>query len=58
MKCPVHNTVFHSPELNNKIILIGLMAVCMEHIICDTLIAMLIFLLSQRNKKAKAYIVL
>jgi hypothetical protein len=31
MKCPVHNTVFHSPELNNKIILIGLMAVYREH---------------------------
>ncbi len=43
MKCPVHNTVLHSPEDNNKIKLIGLMAVCMEHIICDTLIAPLIF---------------
>ena len=43
MKCPVHTTVFHSPEINNKIKLIGLMAVCMEHIICDTLIALLIF---------------
>jgi hypothetical protein len=31
MKCPVHNTVFHSPELNNKIILIGLMDVYREH---------------------------
>ena len=28
---------------NNKAKLIGLMAVCMEHIICDTLIALLIF---------------
>ena len=43
MKCPAHNTVFHSSEENNKIQLIGLMAVCMEHIICDTLIALLIF---------------
>ena len=34
--------VFHSPEENNKRKLIGLMAVCMEHIICDTLIALLI----------------
>jgi hypothetical protein len=40
---PVHNTVFHSSEENNKAKLIGLMAVCMEHIICDTLIALLIF---------------
>jgi hypothetical protein len=58
MKWPVHNSVFHSPEVNNKIKLIGLMAVCMEHTICDTLIALLIFWLSQRNKKAKAYILL
>ena len=58
MKCPVHNTVLHSPEDNNKIKVIGLMAVCMEHIICDTLIAPLIFLLSQHKKKAKAYIAL
>jgi len=43
MKSPVQNTVFHSPEVNNKIKLIGLMAVCMEHIIYDTLIALLIF---------------
>jgi len=43
MKCPVRKTVFHSPEINNNIKLIGLMAVCMEHIICDTLIALLIF---------------
>ena len=43
MKCPVHNTVFHSPEVNNKIKLIGIMAVCIEHIICDTLIPLLIF---------------
>ena len=42
MKCPVHNTAFQSPEVNNKIKLIGLMAVCMKHIICDTLIALLI----------------
>jgi hypothetical protein len=27
------STVFHSPEENNKAKLIGLMAVCMEHII-------------------------
>ena len=40
---PVHSTVFHSPEENNKTKLIGLMAVCMEHIICNTLIALLIF---------------
>jgi hypothetical protein len=33
---PGHNTVFHSPEENNKTKLIGLMAVCMEHIICNT----------------------
>jgi hypothetical protein len=38
-----HNTVFHSPEENNKTKLIGLIAVCMEHIICETLIALLIF---------------
>ena len=43
MKCPVHQTVFHSPEINNKIKLIGLMSVCMEHIISYTLIALLIF---------------
>ena len=43
MKCPVHNTVLHSPEVNNKIKLIGLMAVCMHHILCDKLIALLIF---------------
>jgi hypothetical protein len=36
-------STFDSPEENNKRKLIGLMAVCMEHIICDTLIAMLIF---------------
>ena len=53
MKCPVHNNVFHSPEENNKIKLIGLMAVCMEPIICDTLIAV-DFWLSQGNKKVKA----
>jgi len=40
MKCPVHNTVFHSPEINNKIKLIGLMVVCMKHISFDTLIAL------------------
>ena len=34
------------------------MAVCMEHIICDTLIAIVDVGLSQRNKKVKAYIVL
>jgi hypothetical protein len=33
----------NSPEENNKTKLIGLMAVCMEHIICDALIALLIF---------------
>jgi len=43
MKFPVQNTAFHSPEINNKIKLIRLMAVCMEHIICDTLITLLIF---------------
>jgi len=43
MKYPVDTTVFHSPEVNNKIKLIRLMAVCMEHIICDTPIALLIF---------------
>jgi hypothetical protein len=43
MNRAVHNTVFHSPEENNKTKLIGLMAVCMEHIICDTLIALLMF---------------
>jgi hypothetical protein len=43
MKCPVRNTVFHSPELNNKIIIIGLMAVYMEHILCDILDALMIF---------------
>ena len=43
MKCPVRKTVFHSPEINNKIKLIELMAVCMEHILCETLIALLIF---------------
>ena len=48
MKCPVGNTVFHSPELNNKIIIIGLMAVYREHILCDILDALLIFWLSQR----------
>jgi hypothetical protein len=37
------STVFHSPDENNKTKLIGLMAVCMEHIICDVLIALLIF---------------
>ena len=42
-KCPVHNTVFQSPEINNQIQLIGLMAVCMDYIICDTLISLLIF---------------
>ena len=35
--------VFHSPEVNNKIKLIGLMTVCMEQILCDTLIVLLIF---------------
>jgi hypothetical protein len=35
--------VFHSPEVNNKIKLIGLMAGCMEQILCDTLIVLLIF---------------
>jgi hypothetical protein len=34
------------------------MAVCMEHIICDTLIALLIFDFLNGNKKVKAYIVL
>ena len=53
MKCRVHNTVFHSPEENNKIELIGLMAVCKEHIICDRSVD---FSLSERNKKAKGYI--
>ena len=43
MKGPVHNTALYSPAENNKIKLIGLMAVCMEHNICDTLIALLIF---------------
>ena len=43
MKCPVHNTVLHSPEVNNKIKLIELMAVCMHHILCDKLIALLLF---------------
>ena len=43
MKCPVHNTVLHSPEENNTIKLIGLMAVYKQHIICDILIAQLIF---------------
>ena len=43
MKWPVHNIVFHSPEENNKIKLIVLMAFCMEHTICNTLIALLIF---------------
>jgi hypothetical protein len=40
---PVYNTVFHSPEENNKTKLIGLMSVCMEHIHCDALIALLNF---------------
>ena len=40
---PVNNTVFHSPEENNKTKLIGLMSVCMEHINCDALIALLNF---------------
>jgi hypothetical protein len=43
MKCPVRNAVFHSPELNNKIIIIGLIAVYREHILCDILDALLIF---------------
>ena len=43
MKCPVHNTVFNSQEGNNKIKLIGLMAACIEHIICDALFDLLIF---------------
>ena len=30
----------HSPEVNIRIKLIGLMAVCMDHILCDTLKAL------------------
>ena len=37
------NSVIHFQELNNEIKLIGLMAVCSEHIIFDTLHALLIF---------------
>lgn len=48
MKCPVRNTVFHSPEPNNIIILKGLMAVNREHILYDILNVLLISWLSQR----------
>jgi hypothetical protein len=44
MKCLPNRVVWLvSPEENNKTKLIGLMAVCMEHIICDTQIALLMF---------------
>ena len=43
MKYPVPNTVINSQEVNNEIKLIRLMDVCIEHIICDALLALLIF---------------
>jgi hypothetical protein len=43
------NSVLHFQEFNNKIKLIGLMAVCSENIMCDTLRALLIFELSQNK---------
>ena len=43
MKGPVQNTVFNPQEGNNKIKLIGLMVVCIEHIICDAQLDLLIF---------------
>ena len=45
----VLNSVLHSQEFNNKIKLIGLMAVCSEHIMCDKLRALMIFELSQNK---------
>ncbi len=43
MKCLVHNNVSYFLEFMNKIKLIGLMAVCDEHIIYQSLNALLIW---------------
>lgn len=48
-KCLALNSVLHFQEFKSKIKLIELMAVCSEHIICETLHALLIFELSQNN---------
>ena len=47
----VLNNVLHSQKCNNKILLIGLMAVCNEHIIYQSLHALLSFGLSHNKKK-------
>ena len=51
MKCLALNKILHSQEINNKIVLIGLMSVCDEHIIYQSLDALLIFGLSHNKKK-------
>ena len=45
------NNVLHSQEFNNKLVAIGLMAVCDEHIIYQLLHALLSFGLSHNKKK-------
>ena len=53
IKCLALNNVLNSQEFNNKIVLIGLMAVCDEHIIYQSLHSLLRFGLSHNNNKNK-----
>lgn len=59
MKCLVHNNVSYFLECMNKIKLIGLMAVCDEHIIYQSLNALLIWdflkVFFKENIKVTAY---
>lgn len=59
MKCLVHNNVSNFLEFMNKIKLIGLMAVCDEHIIYQSLNALLIWdflkVFFKENIKVTAY---
>ncbi len=59
MKCLVHNNVSYFWEFMNKIKLIGLMAVCDEHIIYQSLNALLIWdflkVFFKENIKVTAY---